>query len=328
MDVLCVGMYRACSTWQYEVAAHLVERHRHGRLLGFVLGEDYARRERLLGPGRGWRVLKSHEGHREFAAALAGGRARAIYARRDLRDVVFSFMFKRGMAFDEFLREGLIHQVVANDRFWSARPLRLDQRYEDLIADPAAGVEGIAAHLGIELEPGEADEVASEYSFERNRRRTIELRRRLRQTVGDLDDPALSQIYDGRTLLHWNHLRDGRPGGWRESATPRQRAAMHRVVGRWLIEHGYESDDSWVGDPFATNPLERVKLEAEVARGDVACRLRGLSMTYPRLANAVKVGLRIPVVHPLARPAPEMPRPKAPFTPAAKPRDVARAKAG
>ena len=30
MDVLCVGMYRACSTWQYEVTAHLTERHRRG----------------------------------------------------------------------------------------------------------------------------------------------------------------------------------------------------------------------------------------------------------------------------------------------------------
>jgi hypothetical protein len=273
-------------------------------------------------------VLKSHEGHRSFAASLARGRARAIYARRDLRDVVFSFMFKRGMSFDQFLREGLIHQVVANDRFWSAQPMRLDQRYEDLIADPAAGVEGIAAHLGIDLEPGEADEIASDYSFERNRNRTLELKRRLRETVGDLDDPALSQIYDGRTLLHWNHLRDGRPGGWRERATPRERAAMHRAVGRWLIENGYESDDSWVGDPFAANPLERVKLEAEVIRGDVACRLRGLATTYPRLASAVKASLRIPIAHPLARPAPEMPRPKAPFTPATKPRDVATSRAG
>ncbi len=325
MDVLCVGMYRACSTWQYEVAAHLAERHRKGRLLGFVLGEDYAQRERLV---RGWRVLKSHEGHRGFAAALADGRARAIYARRDLRDVVFSFMFKRGMSFDEFLRQGLIHQVVENDRFWMAQPLRLDQRYEDLIEDPAAGVEGIAAHLGIELEPGEADEIASEYSFERNRKRTLDLKRRLAATVGDLDNPALSQIYDGRTLLHWNHLRDGRAGGWRERSTPRQRAAMHRVVGRWLIAHGYEADDSWVGDPYTSDPAGRAKLETEVARGAVACKLRGLSARYPLLANAVKAGLRIPNETPLARPAPELPRPKAPFTHATRPRDVATAKAG
>ena len=326
MDVFCVGMYRACSTWQYEVAAHLLEHHRDGRLLGFMLGEEYAGRERRSGHPVGWRVLKSHEGHRRFAAALAEGRAKAIYAHRDLRDVVFSFMYKRGMSFEEFLRHGLIHQVVENDRFWTAQPHRLDQRYEDLIADPAEGVEQIARHLGIALEPGEADEVASEYSFERNRKRTRDLQRRLRETVGDLGDPMLSQVYDGRTLLHWNHLRDGRAGGWRDQATPRQREAMHRIVGDWLIAHGYESDDSWVGDPWSDRPLERARLGAAIARGDAACKLRGLSARYPLLANVVKAGLRIPNEPPLARPAPE-PRPKAPFTHPTRPA-VATSKAG
>ncbi len=302
MDVFCVGMYRACSTWQYEVAAHLIERHRGGRLLGFVLGEEYD------GPERGWSVLKSHEGHRRFADALAARRAVAIYAYRDLRDVVFSFMYKRGMAFEEFLRQGLVHQVVENDRFWAAQPHRLDQRYEDLIDDPSRGVDQIAAHLGIALEPGESDEIAAEYSFERNRKRTRDLQRRLAEAVGDLGDPSLSQLYDGRTLLHWNHLRDGRAGGWREESTPRQRAALHRIVGDWLIDHGYESDDSWVGDPFSTHPMERARLRAAIARGGAACRLRGLSARYPLLANAVKAGLRIPNEPPLAQPAPEVPR--------------------
>lgn len=322
MDVFCVGMYRACSTWQYEVAAHLIERHRRGRRLGFVLGEDYAGPGRPFGPG--WRVLKSHEGHRRFADALTSGRAIAVYAHRDLRDVVFSFMYKRGMTFEEFLRHGLVHQVVENDRFWTSQPRRLDQRYEDLIADPAAGVEGIAAHLGVELEPGEADEIASEYSFERNKKRTRDLQRRLREAVGDLSDPALLQVYDGKTLLHWNHLRDGRAGGWREEATPRQRAAMHRIVGGWLIDHGYEADDSWVGDPFSTRRLDRARLGAEIVRGGAACRLRGLSARYPVLANAVKASLRIPNEPPLARPAPE-PRHK---DARSKPRDVAATQAG
>jgi hypothetical protein len=323
MDVLCVGMYRACSTWQFEVAAHLVERHRDGRRLGFLLGEEYAARERIEGSGRGWRVLKSHEGHRRFAAALAEGRARAIYAHRDLRDVVFSFMYKRGMTFEEFLRHGLIHQVIENDRFWTAQPHRLDQRYEDLIADPSQGVEQIAAHLGIALAPGEADDVAAEYSFERNQKRTRDLRRRLREAVGDLSDPALSQIYDSRTLLHWNHLRDGRVGGWRTEATPRQREAMHRIVGDWLVAHGYEQDDTWVGDTWKGRPLDRAGLGAAIVRGGVACKLRGLSARFPTLAAAVKRGLRIPDAPPLARPATTVRRPKAPFTPADRPAAVA-----
>lgn len=329
MDILCVGMYRACSTWQYEVAAHLLERYRDGHRLGFVQGEDYAEPGRRDGPGPGWRVLKSHEGHRRFAAALAAGRARAIYAHRDLRDVVFSFMYKRAMSFEEFLRHGLIHQVVENDRFWAAQPHRLDQRYEDLIADPAQGVEQIAAHLGIDPEPGEADEIATEYSFERNRMRTRDLRRRLRASGGDLSDRALSQVYDGRTLLHWNHLRDGRAGGWRAEATPRQREAMSRIVGDWLIAHGYEADDSWVGDPWKGRPMDWARLKAAIVRGGAACKLRGLSARFPRLAGLVKAGLRIPDGPPLARPAPEPARtpparPRAPFAPPA----VASAKGG
>ena len=329
MDVFCVGMYRACSTWQYEVAAHLIERHRRGRRLGFVLGEDYDDDGHPPGERRGWRVLKSHEGHRRFADALADRRAVAIYAYRDLRDVVFSFMYKRGMEFEEFLRHGLVHQVVENDRFWAARPHRLDQRYEDLIADPSQGVEQIAEFLGIALEPGEADEIASDYSFERNRKRTADLRRRLKASVGDLSDPMLSQVYDGKTLLHWNHLRDGRPGGWREQATPRQRETLHRVVGHWLVSHGYEADDSWVGGTATRGPIERVRLRADIVRGDAACRLRGLSARFPKLADAVKAGLRIPNEQPKARPAPELPRDKASrLIPGAQPRDVATRKAG
>src|SRR5947209_10846769 len=106
MDVLCVGMYRACSTWQYEVIAHLLERHRGGERLGYVDGEQYAALDRRAGTGTGagWRVLKSHEGHRSFARALAGGRAVAVYAYRDVRDVVFSLMHKRGIRFEQLVR--------------------------------------------------------------------------------------------------------------------------------------------------------------------------------------------------------------------------------
>ena len=43
-DVICGGMYRACSTWQYEVVGHLIERHLRGERLGYLTGEAYAAR--------------------------------------------------------------------------------------------------------------------------------------------------------------------------------------------------------------------------------------------------------------------------------------------
>ena len=136
-DIICAGMYRACSTWQYEVVGHLVENHLKGRRLGYVSGESYETLERL-GPGRiprggstPWRVLKSHEGARSFSRALESGQALAVYVYRDLRDVIFSLIHKRGTSFRQLLRQGMIHQLLANDRFWRRQSRVLVQRYEE-----------------------------------------------------------------------------------------------------------------------------------------------------------------------------------------------------
>ncbi|MBV8231820.1 MAG: sulfotransferase domain-containing protein, partial [Planctomycetaceae bacterium] len=166
MDVLCVGMYRACSTWQYEVIAHLLERHRDGQRLGYVSGAQYDELARRGRSRPGWRVLKSHEGHRGFAKALAEGRAMAIYGYRDIRDVVFSLMHKRGATFEQLLRQGMIHQILVNDRYWSKRPCVLTQRYEVMITDPVAGVMELASALDLAISDAEAAEVAAEYSFQ------------------------------------------------------------------------------------------------------------------------------------------------------------------
>jgi hypothetical protein len=304
MDVLCVGMYRACSTWQYEVAADLVERHRDGQRLGFVLGEQYADGEASSkSPSSVWRVMKSHEGHRRFAAAMRAGRAIGIYAHRDLRDVVFSLMHKRALGFNDLVRRGMFHQIRVNDRFWNRQKGVLVQRYEDLVADPVRGVTELATHLNIALQPGEAERMAEEYSFERNKRRAQNLRRQLSKTCGDLDNPKLAQVYDVKTLLHWNHLRDGRVGGWREYATARERETLARLCGDWLVDNGYEPDDSWRGETAPRKPVERARHEADIVRGDISCRLRGLSSEFPRMAAIARRVLRIRKESPAARAA-------------------------
>ena len=311
MDALCVGMYRACSTWQYEVVAHLLERHRGVERLGYRMGSQYAGLPEAEAGGP-WRVLKSHEEHPRFVRAIAEGRALAIYAYRDLRDVIFSMLHKRRVSFERFVRQGMIHQVLANDRCWMARPGVLVQRYEALIAEPARGVADLAARLGIGLAVGEAAEIAEQYSWRANRDRAAQLRRRLRADGVDLNDPSNAQRYDDRTLLHWNHLRDGKAGDWRTLATPAQRAVMARIGGPWLIARGYEADDSWVeveAEARSTMPApEPAELgsarrrEMLMARGWVACTLRCASLRHPKTASAVKRLVGISEVAPPAKP--------------------------
>jgi Sulfotransferase domain len=308
MYVLCVGMYRACSTWQYEVIAHLLERHRGGIRLGYLTGEQFEELDDREGDDGAWKVLKSHEEHGRFARVLAEGRAVAVYAHRDVRDVVFSLMHKRKLDFQTLVTQGMVHQVLANDRFWSSQPRSITQRYDQMVDDPTTGVEQLAAHLGLTLKPGEAAEVAAEYSFQANRQRTRALIDRLKEDGIDLNDPSIAQTHDRRTLLHWNHMRDGRVGDWRSRANPRQRIAMARICGRWLDAHGYEPDDrSAIANGLkleSHRPLETIRWELAMARGAVACTLRCLSLRHPRLARAIKPLLGIAPEAPLAPPAP------------------------
>ena len=303
-DVFCSGMYRACSTWQYEVVSHIVEHHGGGHRLGYVNGAQYA--DLLSNPARApqdrsgisWRVLKSHEGDRSFSRALAGGRALAVYVFRDVRDVVFSLMHKRGLTFEQLLRQGMIHQVLENDRFWMRQPGLLVQRYEDILADPIACVRQLADHLGFDLDEGDAELIASEYSLESNKARTDVLRKQLEKVGVDLNGAENAQICDSTTLLHWNHVRSGRAGSWDDEATPLERWILLRLCGRWLSLHGYPQ----VPTQSKTKPLlalrarDRLRIEANLIAGWTNQRIRSASQRYPKLALRVKrlLGMQIP----------------------------------
>jgi hypothetical protein len=311
MVVICAGMYRSCSTWQYDVLAHLIERHRDGTRLGYLTGEQFiAWKARAPDWSGRWFVLKSHEGGPTFRALLGRRQARACYAFRDLRDVVYSMLRKRRVTFEAFVREGMVHQILANDRFWARRPGVLSQRYEAIIADPPRAIRELAAHFGLELEPGEAARVAAENSFEANRDRLRRLTSRLGAAGIDLSDPANAQWYDGSTLLHWNHLHQGKVGGWREHATPAERAVLSVLCDRWLAEHGYPTDACWDGLEFA----ERRRWTGAIRQGWRACALRRASSRYPLLARTAKRCLGIgeppaarPVVPSLVEPAHRIP---------------------
>ncbi|HYT88839.1 MAG TPA: sulfotransferase domain-containing protein [Gemmataceae bacterium] len=309
MDVFCVGMYRAGSTWQYEVVSHLVEGHLDGSRLGFLTGEQYASQSR--GEEARWRVLKAHDKHPAFAAALAEGRALAVYAYRDLRDVAYSLMHKNGASFEDVVeRKDLLHLCLANDAFWADQPHTLSQRYEEIMAAPAAAVVVLAAHLGMHLDNGAAEAVVGEYSLEATRRRTAEFTAHLHEQGVDLEAPTNAHRWDEKTLLHWNHIRDGRSGSWRAQATPRELAVLAGICGKWLIARGYERDLTWALPGLGyfaaeleaarqalaetrvelaeqARELEEVRRLGPVALG-IARHFHRLSVRHPRLSAAVK----------------------------------------
>jgi hypothetical protein len=296
VDVICCGMYRACSTWQYEVAAHLVERHFGGTRLGYLTAvqyKDLIERDARAHPQRDRvaRVLKSHDVDGVFARRLAEGRALGVYAYRDVRDVAFSLMHKRKLSFEQLVRSGMIQQVLANDRFWSSCPSVLVQRYDDLVQFPVDGVLALARHLGLNLDLAEAETIAREYSQDANRARTAALRHRLHEAGIDLDRAGNAQICDATTLLHWNHMREAGTS-WRSQAMAHEAVILNRVCRRWLFEHGYEPHpgspaarlSSFLGASEGLTPKGRIDLLI----GRLNYTVRNLSLRFPGVADGLK----------------------------------------
>jgi Sulfotransferase domain len=270
--IFCAGMYRACSTWQYDVVCHLVEKRSNGIRLGFLEGEGFRKvwggnPLSLVG------VLKTHDAHDAFAEALALNRATAVYAHRDPRDVVFSWMHKSGLGFDEVVKRGFLKLLLDNDEFWRSRPRVLCQQYERLVGDPVSGILELGAHLGLSLDWGEAEEVAAENSWSANRERTEELKRKALAAGLDLEDRSHTFMHDPVTLLHWNHLRGQRPKSWRELADRAEREVLAAHFGDWLVQNGYEDDTAWVN---AAESQSASTLGEQERRRSKAARVKSL----------------------------------------------------
>lgn len=250
MYVFCCGMHRSGSTWQYMVASHLVETRKGGKRVGLLNDErEFLEFDRAARRFDGWQTLKMHTWRPVFGQALSDGRAIGIYSYRDLRDVVFSLITMKNETFDEYVvQKHGVQTLIDNDTFWRAQPNNLIQSYEDITQRSGESVSQIARHLQIPLEPGEAEKIAAQFSVEENKKRAG-------MVAGERKKIRLfrkQRSFDPDTLLHWNHIQNGRIGRWRESATPEQIQRLAQACGAWLIERGFEKDMEWAKAPAAS----------------------------------------------------------------------------
>ena len=240
------------------------------------------------GGRRSWRVLKSHDGHRCFARALSSGQALAVYAYRDIRDVVFSLMHKRGLAFEELLRQGMIHEILINDRFWRRNPgcsstLRRACRGSGDCRGPTRPPSRARGHppgggrdrrrflAGIESDADSTLEAAGEAGI-------------------DLTAPGNLQICNPVRLLHSNHLRPGGTGSWQTDLRFSHRVLLDRLCGAWLRAKGYASELEAAALAEQAGYASGVGLHDDLtlAVGQLAFWLRRVAGHCPRTAKRVK----------------------------------------
>lgn len=223
MLVICCGMPLSGSTVQFQIASELVERLGVGRRVPGYGGPAPEEALRELAPVS---VIKSHQ-----PIPLPGGPdgpyVRYLYSYRDVRDALASWLLKRGDEDAPDLGDVTRDEMLGPFRYFTARRRVLTSRYEDFVDDLRSEVRRIGDFLELDAADELVGRIADELSLSAQRR------------FIDAKRWSDGEAFDQHTLLHRSHIRDGRPGRYRERLNEEQLAAIEGAAGEWLDEMGY-----------------------------------------------------------------------------------------
>jgi hypothetical protein len=228
MLILCNGMPRSASTWSFNVVTGLLRRSNPAQKVQGGYDEDVAR---FLG-GIDWdtahAVLKCHSLDPIGHTLVHVGAAKVIYTWRDIADAMVSYMRMFGNDFEHAL--GVMGTSLQLYRFHLESGNAVILGYDDIMTYPADAIDLIARYLGVEGRPELIAQVNEETSLERVRKQVDQLnsdeaRRRLIRHE--------NTMYDPRTLLIVNHIRDGGSGYGRALLSQEQLGRIDDLMRKW-----------------------------------------------------------------------------------------------
>lgn len=187
-------------------------------------------------------ISKMHvHGSKHNADVLRDAGVPYLVMYRDLRDVAVSYVFyvrrtpwhpehphyKKLSPAEGLQRfsDTLLPKYVQWVRSWHANRdpgKSMELRYEQLLEDPKARMMDVANHFGLTLEPAELDRIVEANSF-------------AKQSAGRESERRGNQSF----------FRKGVAGDWANHLTGALKDNYKRVLGTFLIEFGYEKDESW-----------------------------------------------------------------------------------
>ncbi len=246
MLIICCGMPRSGSTWQYQIVSGLVEKFRVGRRIGFLPAEVYLKSTHATTKTQEFLVLKCHDYHPYFGQLCQDGLAKTIYSFRDIREVALSIAWKLGISILETIHGDALQHAIDSYYLWTATPNILIQRYEAFTSQPQKAILEISSHIGLTLSERDASQLAQNFSKDTNRIYVEKFKNSLLTQGIEPEKDYL--MYDQHSLLHWNHIRPESTKRWQD-LDPEELQEMSLVVQQWLLDTGFEKNNNWIHKP-------------------------------------------------------------------------------
>ena len=262
MLVVCNGMERAGSTYQYNLTRLLIEASQLGEVHSYT-GPNTTTWP--LEDMRKWaadertHLVKLHAVHEIIPEAIDTGTLRLVYIYRDLRDVAASLKRVRGLSGDKLVKR--IHTVAEIYTILSELRERAPQyfvwhRYKDVRSAPEAALADIVNLLNVSPDQETIRTIVEACSVDAAKARCDVARGMMRAQFDALrqQDPKQAAQFldavqrgalvpqDNVYLLPYNHVSEskGSPGGWKKALTAEEAAAITSAHHDWFVETGYE----------------------------------------------------------------------------------------
>ena len=240
--VLCTGMRRSGSTWSYNVVRLIVHAIAGKLNKPFACGYgdcDYAYQKFEANPETFY-VVKNHHPSKSSIALIGEGKIGNIYTIRDPRDAVVSILQlgETEGGIDAALQS--TEQALTVYRMLEKSGNTLFVEYEALRDSSHHEIQRIAQYLNVSLDDNSISILQQKVSVQKGM-----------ALVGSLKTVDSSTVHfqgtnrvDNQTLLHEKHFNDGLSRKWLTELKEEEWRWMNRQLKPWLIDLGYETEDS------------------------------------------------------------------------------------
>jgi len=244
MWIFCCGMMRSGSTLQYQITAQLLEKANLGKRIEWAEPEMFPELQAKHADYKGWKVFKAHICTDEIKSEFEKNNAKGVYVFRDIRDAFVSMMKKGGMTAEKLMQSSVFLDSCLDEYAkWTVLPGVLVSRYEDMIEDLPGEVERLAAHLDIPCDRSMCEQIASEYTINKQIKRIDDFKNKIPKELAKSAD----NVFDPVNLLHTNHIYSGQVGKWKNVLTSGEISAIEIMTRDWLIANGYKLSGNEAG---------------------------------------------------------------------------------